>query len=153
MKRKIALIMTFVLLLGLTACGDNASAEPVDLNGVYEGFQESLPEMLVLDDTMRMNLLGISAEDCTQVVTAICADGLGADEVWLIEAKDGEALERLKALAETRLEAKAGETENYLPEQYAVVKQAQVVTQGNYLALLVSPQAETLKAAFEDAVK
>lgn len=153
MKRKIALIVTFALLLGLTACGGNASAEPVDLNAVYEGFQESLPEMLVLDDTLRMNLLGISAEDCTQAVTAVCADGLGADEVWLIEAKDGEALERLKALAETRLEAKAGETENYLPDQYAVVKQAQVVTQGNYLALLVSPQVETLKAAFEDAVK
>lgn len=153
MKQKIALMLVFALMICLTACGSKTQAEPVDLNAVYEGFQDTLPEMMLLDETLMLNLLGIQAEDCAQAVTAVCADGLAADEVWLIEAKDAQALERLKALAQTRLEAKAGETENYLPEQYAVVRQAQVVTQGNYLALLVSPQADTLKAAFEDAVK
>lgn len=152
MRKRIAWILLAVLLLNLAACGGE-KAKSVDLNAVYEGFQETLPEMMVLDEDLMMNLLGIPAEDCAQVVTAVCADGLAADEVWLIEAKDAQALERLKALAQNRLEAKAEETENYLPDQYVVVKQAQVVTQGNYLALLVSPQVDALKAAFEDAVK
>lgn len=153
MRKRIAWMLLAVMLVNLAACGGGEQAKSVDLNAVYEGFQETLPGMLVLDETLMMNLLGIPAEDCTQVVAAICADGLDADEVWLIEAKDSQTLERLKALAVSRLEAKAAETKEYLPDQYLVVKEGLVLTQGNYLALLVSPQVDTLKAAFEDAVK
>jgi len=152
MRKIIAWILLAALLVSLAACGGE-KAKSVDLNAVYEEFQGTLPEMMVLDETLMMNLLGIPAEDCAQVVTAVCANGLDADEVWLIEAKDAQALDRLKALAEGRLEAKAAETENYLPDQYLVVKEGQILTQGNYLALLVSPQVDTLKTAFENAVK
>lgn len=153
MRKKIVWVLLAVLVLNLTACAGGEKAKPVDLNAVYEDFQDTLPEMLVLDETLMMNLFGIPAEDCAQVITAVCGNGLGADEVWLIEAKDDQALDRLKTLAQKRLEAKAAETENYLPDQYLIVEQGLVLTEGNYLALLVSPQVETLKTAFEDAVK
>lgn len=151
MRKIIAWLLLAALLVSLGACGEKAKS--VDLSAVYESYQDTLPEMMVLDETLMMNLLGIPAEDCAQVVAAVCANGLEADEVWLIEAKDAQALDRLKALAEGRLEAKAAETENYLPDQYLVVKEGQILTQGNYLALLVSPQVDTLKTAFENAVK
>lgn len=155
MKRASVWILVMALLLSLTACGGakSTAAEPVDLNAVYEGMQDSLPEMFVMDETTMLNFLGIRAEDCRQAVAAVSNDGLRADEVWLIEAKDQQALDKLKTLAQTRLEAKADETVLYSPEQYAVVEKAELITQGMYLALLVSPDVDTLKADVEAAVK
>jgi len=85
------------------------------------------------------------------VVAAICADGLRADEVWLNEAKDQAAFDKLSALVDTRLAAKLEETESYNPEQYAVCEKAVILNEGLYLAFLVSPDADTLKASFEAA--
>ncbi len=154
MKRVFAMILALAMLASLTACGGgDPAAKTLDCNALYESFGETLPEMIVMDDATRVNFFGIDAADCTQVVTAICADGLRADEVWLIEAKDAAALEKLKGLAESRMAAKADETISYVPDQYAIVEKGVVLTSGSYLALLVSPEVDALQAAFEAAVK
>ena len=152
MKRITALLMMLVTLLALSAC---AQGKPVhtDMEKIYGDMESHLPEMMVLDDTFRMNLLGIDAGDCNQVITAICGEGLLADEVWLIEAKDSTALAHIQKLAENRLQAKADETESYVPDQYLIVKQGQIITEGLYLALLVSPEVGSLQSVFEAAVK
>lgn len=152
MRRISAVLLALALILALCACSQSKSA-PADLAGLYADMEASLPEMMVLDDTFRMNLLGIDPEDCSQVITAICGEGLLADEVWLIEAKDPAALERISRLAANRMQAKADETESYVPDQYQIVKQGQVITKGLYLALLVSPEVSALQSAFEAAVK
>ena len=151
MKRLFALVLALTLALGMTACGGEEAAKSADLNALYETMTPNLPQMLPMDETTMMNFLGIDAADCTQAAVAICAEGLRADEVWLIEAKDADAFARLKALAEARLQAKAEETVSYNPEQYAVVEKAQLFSQGNYLFLLVSPDVDTLKAAVDAA--
>ena len=74
-----------------------------------------------------------------------------SDEVWLIEAKDEAALETLRQLAQTRIESKLEETVSYAPDQYVVVEKAQILTNGLYLALLISPDVDALKAGFEAA--
>lgn len=155
MKKIISIILAAALLLSLAACGgEKAPAkEPVDLNALYESFGSSLPEMWVLDEDMMLNMFGIQAADCNQVITAIVSTGLAADEVWLIEAKDADALARLKTMAESRMTAKADETIDYLPDQYVFVEKGVILTEGLYLALIVSPDVDNLKAAFEAAVK
>ncbi len=152
MRRVILCALALTLALSLAACGAPAK-ESADLSAVYTACQEYLPDMMVLDDTTMLNFLGINAADCSQVITAICAVGLQADEVWLIQAKDQDALNRLTALAQTRQTAKEDETESYLPDQYAIVKEGKILTEGLYLAYLVSPHVEQMQAAFEKAVK
>ena len=155
MKKFFAMMMALVLVLSMAACGGEPAPEKknVDLNAVYESFGASLPEMWVLDENMMLNMHGIKAEYCNQVITAIVSTGLNVDEVWLIEAKDAAALEQLKALAESRMKAKADETVDYLPDQYVFVEKGVILTEGLYLALIVSPAVANLKAAFEAAVK
>lgn len=152
MKRFIAILVLLTLTLSLAACGKAEEAKAVDLAAVYEGFSEILPEMLVLDGDTRVNFLGIEEEDCLQVVTAVSDTGLKADEVWLIQAKDDAAMTRLQELAQTRLQAKQDELEFYLPEEYLVAKEGKILTSGHYLALLISPDVDTMAAAFESAV-
>lgn len=152
MKKIIAMLLIAALLLSVSACG--AKEEPavsVDLNALYESYGAYMPDMFQPDADTMMNFLGIDTADCAQAVVYVCADGMRTDEVWLIEAKDQAALEKLQKLAETRIQAKADETVSYAPDQYAVVEKAQLLTNGLYLALLVSPEVDSLKAGFEAA--
>lgn len=155
MKKIFAWILAAALLCctGCGKAGETSDAKEVDLTGVYESCQELLPEMVTMDEDTMLNFLGIVTEDCDQAIAATCVNGLRTDEIWLVEAKDGEALERLKALAEGRLEAKRDETVSYAPDQYAVVEKAELLTEGNYLVLLVSPDVDGLKTIVEGAIK
>lgn len=151
MKRMTALILAAVLLLSLTACGGKEEAKNVDLNAIYEGYSQYLPDMFLADESTMLNFLGIEAADCTQVVVAISGEGMRTDEVWLIQAKDEVALEKIRNLASVRQVAKEDETISYAPDQYAVVVESQTVTNGLYFAYLVSPDAAAMKAEFEAA--
>lgn len=174
MKRMIAFLLAVLMLLSLAACAGTTEEEettgtasgtvteatdastepegPADLQALYDTLAEKMPEMIQMDETTMLNFCGIAAEDCTQVAAAICADGLRTDEVWLIEAVDEAALARLKTLAETRLEMKGEESITYSPEQYAVVQKAQLITNGLYLALIVSPDVDTLAQIVNDTI-
>lgn len=151
MKKWIAIILA-ALMLGLTGCG-SAAEKDVDLKALYDGLGGMLPEMFQMDENTMLNYLGIDSADCVQAVVAVTSDGLGADEVWLLRAKDADALSRLKTLAQNRLKAKEDETVQYAPEQYAIVTQGKLLTRGTYLALLVSPEVEAMQTMFESAVK
>lgn len=150
MKRLIALLLV-ILTLCLAGCGGKEQAVEMDVQAVYESMESTLPEMLVMDEAMMLNFCGIKSEQCAQVVVAVCSDGLRADEVWLIEAADEAALKELEGLAEGRLTRKGEESITYSPEQYEVVKKAEVITAGNYLAVLVSPDVDALADIFNDA--
>lgn len=153
MKKIISLTLAFLLLLGMTACGGKAepAKKTIDLDAVYEECAAIMPEMMMLDENTMLNFLGINAEDCAQVITVISAGGLNADELWLIEAKDEEAYDRLINLVNIRLTAKEEETINYTPDQYVIVEKAEILTKDLYIAFLVSPDVEELKAIVEAA--
>lgn len=152
MKKVICTILALTMMLTLAACGGKTEdTVSVDVNALYESFSQQMPDMFYPDEDTMMNFLGISLEDCVQYKVAICAEGMRSDEVWLIEAKDADALSNLQQLAQTRIEAKLDETVSYAPDQYVVVEKAVVLTKGNYLALLISPEVDTLKEAFEAA--
>ena len=152
MKKMICVIVAVALMLGLTACGGEEKKEvAVDVASVYEGYEQYLPEMFYPDEDTMLNFLGVSAEDCAQYKIAICSEGMRVDEVWLVEAKDDAAMQNLTELAQIRIQAKLDETETYAPDQFLIVQQAQVLTKGRYLALLISPEVEALKAGFEAA--
>ena len=151
MKKYIALLLV-VLMLCLAGCGGKDQAvNVIDVQAVYESMEGTLPAMVLMDEAMMLNFCGIKAEQCKQVVVAVCSDGLRADEVWLIEAADEAALKELEALAEGRLTRKGEESITYSPEQYKVVEKAEVITAGNYLAVLVSPDVDALVDIFNEA--
>ena len=152
MKKFFGLLLAFVLVLSLAACGGKTEeTKDVDLKALYASIEDQLPQMLVLDGDLLTNFLGINASEYPQVVAAICGDGLRVDEVWLVETSGEESMAVAKALAENRRKARAEETVSYDPEQYDVVEKAELFTKGNYLILLISPDVENLKTQVEAA--
>ena len=152
MKKLISLLLIALLVVSLTACGAKApKAKNVDVNAVFDSVSQYLPEMFYPDETTLLNFLGIRAENCKQYKVAVCAEGLRADELWVIEAKDEAALENLKKMADSRIEAKLDETESYVPDQFVIVQKAAIINNGLYLALIISPDVDTMKASIEAA--
>lgn len=152
MKKLISITLLLVFVLSLAACAEKETqTPPVDLQTVMDAF--GMQNMMLLDADTMLDFFGIAKEDYEQAIVAICADGLAADEVWLIRAKNTQALERLKTVADNRMQSKADETVDYLPDQYAIVQQGQVAVKGLYLALLVSPEAASMRAQWDEAVK
>lgn len=145
MKMATRVIVLLLALLCLAGCGQPAAEAP-DFQAVYDSMTAvaDMPDMVVVPNDKGEFLFGIAPGDCRQEIVAICQDSLLADELWLIEATDKEAADRIEALAQNRLQQKAAELENYLPEQYQVVQQAQLSREGNCVVLLVSPLAKEL---------
>ena len=152
--KKVFVFLLAVLMVVMAGCGGqkNKVAE-MNMQEVYDSFVPSLPGMLIMDESMMLNFCGIEAAMCKQAVVAVCSDGLRADEIWLIEATDAKTLEELEALAQSRLTRKGEESITYSPEQYEVVQAAQVLTAGNYLAVIVTPEAAALAELFQAASK
>ena len=154
MKKVLSLMLSLLIVLSLAACGEKKEeAVSIDVNALYESYSEYMPDMFYPDEATMMNFLGISVEDCAQYKVAVCAEGMRADEVWLIEAKDEASLETLRELAEFRIESKREETVTYAPDQYVVVEKAELLINGKYLALLISPDVDALKEGFEAAFR
>ena len=145
MKMATRVIVLLLALLCLAGCGQSAAEAP-DFQAVYDSMTAvaDMPDMVVVPNDKGEFLFGIAPGDCKQEIVAICQDSLLADELWLIEATDQEAADRIEALAQNRVQQKAAELENYLPEQYQVVQQAQLSREGNCVVLLVSPLAKEL---------
>ena len=152
MKHAIQTLMTLVLLCALclfAGCGAKAPAT-VDLQGVYEGIVQSneLPAMIALSEKRIQSYYGIDPSACPQILMYVAEDGLRVDEIWLIEAADEDAAKQLEELAASHRDQVCAETENYLPEQYAVARDARILREGKNLALFLSPDAAAMEKQF-----
>ena len=174
-KKIIAILMSMSLLFILCACGSNGNnstdeeqttnetntqmnevettVKTVDLKKVYDDCVALMPEMTVLDADMMYDFCGVNPADCAESYVAVCADSLRADEIWIIKAKDADALKRIEDAAKNRLQAKDEESITYSPEQNKVVKAANTIGIGEYFGLLVSPDVDQLANVCYDAAK
>lgn len=150
MKKTVILILAAAMLLTLCACGGKSEAK-IDIETVWTEIDKTVshPELYRVSAEKAENHYGVAEADCVSAIIAICSDNLLADEIWLVEAKDEAAAKRVYEAAEYRLKEKAEETESYLPEQYKVVKAAKLVRNGNYVALFISPDAESMVKLFK----
>ena len=153
MKRnKYLLLLLLIAALLLAGCGQKNAAH-ADLQAVYDkiGSSIELPEMLALSEKNLENYYGIDPSACKQLIAAISDDGLRVDEIWLIETGSEKEAEALLALARSRIEQICAETENYLPDQYAVAKNAQALRVGASVGLFISPDAREMADIFTKA--
>lgn len=153
MKRILTIVTLLALVVSLAACGGEEAPKSVQMQAqeVYTQLSEKAVKsaMLKLNESLLLDLCGIRSEDVKQAVVAICEDSLLTDEVWVVEATDEAAAQRIIELAKNRLKKKGEESITYSPEQYAVVEKAQLLQNGSFVVLLVAPNVADLAASLE----
>jgi len=111
------------------------------------------PDLFAAPEDVIGDYYGISASDYAEAVFMLSVDSLLADEVVIVlAAGEGEA-EKVAARLEKRLKNKAEEARSYSPEQFAIIEKCTVTRDGLWVAMLVSPHADLMRAAYEKAIK
>jgi len=155
MKKILSAILLVAMLLTLTACGGEqkpAQTKTVSLPDVLAKFTFD-GDMLALDATNLLDLYGIAEADMKQYAATVNSSGIDCDEVILIEAVDAAAAARVKEMLDARYQAKLAETENYLPDEYAIIKECSVTADGNFVAMIVAPGAADMVKVYSEAIK
>lgn len=158
LKKTVRLLIFLLLPLLLTACGPTTPSKQA-LEVDVEALLELMSEETEWEDMMSMNikhlknLYGIEEIDVTSFAGAMKTDGITADEVLILEAKDTETAEALVKKLQARLKAKSNEAKDYLPTQYRIIEEAEIIQKERYAALLVSPDVDALLELWDEAVK
>ncbi|MDE6107385.1 MAG: DUF4358 domain-containing protein [Oscillospiraceae bacterium] len=156
-KRMFALILSSVMVLSLlTACGGKKEEKNVDLSELWTSMEESLqegdhlPALMELDDDTVQNLLGIDPADLDSYVARIPMMMVHATEFFIAKVKDGK-MDTVKTALESRQAALDEQWSMYLPEQYELVQNYKLVTNGNYVLFCVCEDTESVVKLFNDA--
>lgn len=152
MKKILCLILAALLIMSMAACGSSAGTTP-DMNAVFASMSEKLPEMEPFSPDSVLNAYGVKSTDCVQEVVASLYDGSQTAEIWLIEAVSADALKTIKTLAENRLSSMGAQFQTYDAKAYALVQEAELITHGNCLCLIVAEDAAALADIYKTAAE
>lgn len=111
-----------------------------------------MPMMTTVNDALLSSIYGINASDLVEYVCKMPAMNTTATEFFIGEVKDGK-MDTVKAALEARQDALDTEWSKYLPEQYELVQNYQLVTSGNYVIFVISDQADEAVSAFNTYAK
>lgn len=154
-NRLFVLVLTGVLALGLlTACGSKEEAKEIDIPALWTSIEETveLPSMMELDDTTLKDVYGIDAADLESYVARIPFMNVHATEFFMAKVKEGQ-MDSVKEAIEKRQADLVAVWERYLPDQYELVQNYKLETEGNYVLFCVCAQADEVVGLFRDAAK
>ena len=152
-NRLFALILASAMVLSLlTACGGKKEAKEADLPELWASMEENLelPAMMELSDEDLDFLYGMDAADLESYVARIPMMNVHATEFFMAKVKDGK-MDTVKEALENRQTALEQQWSQYLPDQYALVKNAQLIVNGNYVLFCITEDADSVVNAFNDA--
>lgn len=149
--------LVLCLLLAMTACsgGSSSSGKTVDVKGALEEIRSTyeFTDMMDVTDNMLMSTYGIEADDVKSYAGIVDASGIRAAEVMLVEAKDADSAEKVRAALQTRLDNRRAQMKDYLPEVYATLEKSKVSVSGNYVALICDENQDKILSLYESCFR
>jgi len=181
MKKRRKWIIVLTLCAGLcVGCGNSNNAKPVigtttsievkseeqkdttesetagkTMEELYEEIKEKVeqPEMVVLNDNYITNYYGIDLSLLEDYLFVNAEDVIYADTIVLLKVKEEASAQIMTDALNAMMDQKKLELENYLPEQYQIVENSEVVVSGQYVYLIISEKAEEIQDVIEPYLK
>lgn len=154
--KKTALILAVVLAALCTLCGCGSKNVNVNLNDVMTKISSeiTLPEMTSITDASQFNTkYGITEDMAKSFVAQINAGGVDQDEIVMVEATSADNAKAVADKLQARLDSKAKQCKDYLPEQYEFVSKSKVNTNGNYVSMFVSKDQDKMTEIYNSFFK
>lgn len=112
----------------------------------------NLPNLTAMDDATLSALYGISASDLEEYVCMMPLMGVHSTEFFIAKVKDGKMSAVKAGIAKRQADLDA-QWSQYLPEQYELVKNYKLVTNGNYVLFAISEYADNAVSIFNSYTK
>jgi len=150
MKKILTAVLALTMLLSLAACGSkggDTAKEAPDLNKYYEDFMTSLgadnaPAMMELDaDMTEAFYTGLNAIETKQKVMQAAAMSAVAYEFALVETNSADDAAKVEEIFNARKDAQVNGGAWY-PETTAAWEKAEIITNGNVVALIVAGEQQ-----------
>ena len=160
LKKILTLAMAAALAVSMVACGNTASKptatpKPVDLAGFGEQYvtAEQMPALLDSENEMGkqildMNYAGLSDIDTQQCLPYVSMMSVNNSEMVLVQVENADDVSKVKDIFQARIDNMLNGGTFY-PETIEIWQNnAQIVENGNYVALVVSTDKDAIVEAF-----
>lgn len=104
------------------------------------------------DNQALKRLYGLSASDYENVLLYYPTTNMGAEELLLVQLKDVSQQQSVQTAIENRLDTQKKSFDGYGVDQYAMLENAVVEVQGNYILLVVAADPDPVRKAFTGAL-
>ena len=148
LKKFLCAVVSMVFIFVFSGCSNNYSGKKYDIQkaGTEIVAQiESASHMTQVNDDILMSFYGIDKADVNDYFALISTDSTKQDEVIIAEAKDSQSFEKIKEKIQTRYDSKYAQTKDYLPEEAKLIEECKIETDGNYVWMFISADAEKMK--------
>ncbi|MEO3944849.1 DUF4358 domain-containing protein [Gorillibacterium sp. CAU 1737] len=157
MRKPYLIMMTVVLVLLISACGNKNSAEPVyepsmttkemvdSVTSKYE--QPALVELTAEDIS---TLYHLDPQLLDQYTIMMPMMNIKTNEIAVMKVKDSKDIPAVEDAVKQRATDIQKQFENYLPDQYENAKNYKLTTNGNFVIFIISEKADELEKAFSD---
>ena len=95
---------------------------------------------------------GFSADDVEEYAGGVNNTGVNQEEIVLVKAKDDSAASKVKDALDNRYKAKLNENKNYNPEQAKIIEKCKVESDGVYVSMIVSENADKITEIFKKGI-
>ena len=160
LKKILTLAMAAALAVSMVACGNTdskptATPKPVDLAAFGEQYvtAEQMPALLDSENEMGkqildMNYAGLSDIDTQQCLPYVSMMSVNNSEMVLVQVKNADDVSKVKDIFQARIDNMLNGGTFY-PETIEIWQNnAQIVENGNYVALVVSTDKDAIVEAF-----
>lgn len=137
------------------ADASSADSEESELKTIYAKVKKevTLPEEMSDFTEKRLErVLGVTSEQMEDFAGGICTDGVKQDQIIYIKAKTDADVADIQEKLQNNWEAIYNVIQNYDPKQKANIEKAKVETNGMYVSLVISPDADQIKKIFSDNI-
>lgn len=139
------LILSGLFILVLCACSPKETELPLP-GELFDQISASaqLPEMIDTAADMLQANTGIAPEDYTEAVYYIPAEGMAADEIIIIRARDSAGVSAIEEKLKSWLTYREESAQVYLTEYMPLIKSGIIRSDGLTVSLIVSEQVEAI---------
>ena len=155
-RRFYPVILTLVVVISiLSGCSSKDDKTPEQLSATQIGKSieqvVSLKEMKKRDLNKLQELYKIDADSVDDFILYTSTSNVKADELAVIKLKDESEVENVKKNIQQRIETQKVKFKDYRPEEYFLVENHLLKTEGPIVFFAVSNEADQMEHGFDDA--
>ena len=156
-KTVVILMLAVLTALSVCACGGGNSGKTPAVADIAQAIIDKYPlssamNQVTGEDKIK-NVYGFDAADYSEIAAYVNNSGTEQDEIVIVKATSADAVKTIKEKLQNRMTAKLNSTKNYLPEQYEMISKCEVGQNGDYVRLLIYPNAADMVKIFDEQFK
>lgn len=150
-KSALLLMLAVLTAFSVCSCGGDCGKTPA-----VADIAKAITDKYPLSDAMSeitgedkiKSVYGLDSGDYTEFVAYVNNSGVDQDEIVIVKASSQDAVAGIKEKLENKMTAKLNSTKSYLPDQYEMISKCEVAEKGDYVRMIISPNAEDMVSIF-----